>query len=60
MRRPDAIAATADHYVPTAGGRAAIADPDVRAMVDAMARHTARARHSVLPAPATRVRASCT
>ena len=40
MRRPDAIAATADHYVPTAGGRAAVADPAIRAMVDEMARHT--------------------
>ena len=41
IRRPEAIAATADHYVPTAGGRAAIADAEVRGMVEAMGRHTA-------------------
>jgi 3-isopropylmalate/(R)-2-methylmalate dehydratase large subunit len=40
VRRPAAIAATADHYVPTASGRGAPADPAVGAMVSAMARHT--------------------
>ena len=41
VRRPEAIAATADHYVPTAGGGGAIADAEVRGMVEAMGRHTA-------------------
>ena len=41
VRRPDSIAATADHYVPTAGGRGAIANTEVRGMVEAMGRHTA-------------------
>jgi 3-isopropylmalate/(R)-2-methylmalate dehydratase large subunit len=40
IRRPDAIVATADHYVPTAGGLAAITDPAIRGMVDEMTRHT--------------------
>jgi 3-isopropylmalate/(R)-2-methylmalate dehydratase large subunit len=44
VRRPDAIAATADHYVPTAGGRAAITDPAIRGMVDEMTRHTSELR----------------
>jgi 3-isopropylmalate/(R)-2-methylmalate dehydratase large subunit len=44
VRRPDAIAATADHYVPTAGGRAAITDPAIRGMVDEMTRHTGELR----------------
>ncbi len=41
IRRPDAIAATADHHVPTAGARVAIADAEVRGMVEAMGRHAA-------------------
>src|SRR5206468_7584999 len=39
-RRPDAMFATADHYVPTENRRAPIPDPEVRAMVAALARHT--------------------
>src|SRR4029450_658749 len=38
--RPGAIAATADHYVPTATGPGGIADPAIRGMVTEMARHT--------------------
>jgi 3-isopropylmalate/(R)-2-methylmalate dehydratase large subunit len=44
IRRPDAIAATADHYVPTATGPRGIADPAIRGMVTEMARHTAYLR----------------
>ncbi|HKZ07091.1 MAG TPA: 3-isopropylmalate dehydratase large subunit [Methylomirabilota bacterium] len=40
VRRPEAIAATADHYVPTSGGAGAIADPAIRGMVTEMDRHT--------------------
>jgi 3-isopropylmalate/(R)-2-methylmalate dehydratase large subunit len=40
IRRPGAIAATADHYVPTATGPGGIADPAIRGMVTEMARHT--------------------
>src|SRR4029450_12321130 len=43
-RRPDPIAATADHYVPTATGPRGIADPAIRDMVTEMARHTADLR----------------
>src|SRR5206468_2252445 len=39
-RRPDAMFATADHYVPTENRRAPVPDPEVRAMVAALARHT--------------------
>jgi 3-isopropylmalate/(R)-2-methylmalate dehydratase large subunit len=40
IRRPDAIAATADHFVPTATGPGAGGDPGLRALVTEMARHT--------------------
>jgi 3-isopropylmalate/(R)-2-methylmalate dehydratase large subunit len=42
VRRPEACVATADHYVPTAPGAGEIADPEVRAMVSDLGRHTAR------------------
>jgi 3-isopropylmalate/(R)-2-methylmalate dehydratase large subunit len=45
IRRPEAIAATADHYVPTATGPGGgIADPAIRGMVTEMARHTGELR----------------
>jgi 3-isopropylmalate/(R)-2-methylmalate dehydratase large subunit len=40
VRRPAAIAATADHFVPTAGGPGAITDAAIRGMVSEMDRHT--------------------
>ena len=39
-RRPEAMFATVDHYVPTGGRDAPIADAEVRAMVDGLARGT--------------------
>src|SRR5262252_864485 len=39
-RRPEAMFATADHYVPTAGRGAPIPDAEIRAMVTALDRHT--------------------
>ena len=42
VRRPEACLATADHYVPTGPGAEPIADPEVRRMVDDLARHTGR------------------
>src|SRR5262249_1723852 len=39
-RRPPAMSATADHYVPTAGRGAPIPDAEIRAMVAALDRHT--------------------
>jgi 3-isopropylmalate/(R)-2-methylmalate dehydratase large subunit len=44
VRRPEAIAATADHYVPTSGGPGTIADPAIRGMVAEMDRHTRELR----------------
>ncbi|OGK88376.1 MAG: 3-isopropylmalate dehydratase large subunit [Candidatus Rokubacteria bacterium GWC2_70_16] len=43
LRRPERCFATADHFVPTAPGTAATSDPEIRAMVDGLARHTAEA-----------------
>jgi 3-isopropylmalate/(R)-2-methylmalate dehydratase large subunit len=40
VRRPAQAMATADHYVPTVGRAAGIADPAVRAMVDRLQHHT--------------------
>jgi 3-isopropylmalate/(R)-2-methylmalate dehydratase large subunit len=40
VRRPAAIAATADHFVLTAGGPGAITDAAIRGMVSEMDRHT--------------------
>jgi 3-isopropylmalate/(R)-2-methylmalate dehydratase large subunit len=40
LRRPDLTFATADHYVLTSPGAFAT-DPEIRAMVDSLARHTA-------------------
>jgi 3-isopropylmalate/(R)-2-methylmalate dehydratase large subunit len=42
VRRPAQALATADHYVPTVGRAAGIADSDVRAMVERLHHHTAR------------------
>jgi 3-isopropylmalate/(R)-2-methylmalate dehydratase large subunit len=42
VRRPAQVLATADHYVPTAGRAAGIADPAVRAMVERLQHHTER------------------
>jgi len=41
VRRPDLCVATADHYLPTTPPDTAIADPEVREMVDALGRSTA-------------------
>jgi 3-isopropylmalate/(R)-2-methylmalate dehydratase large subunit len=43
VRHPERSVATADHYVPTAPGTAAATDPELRALVDDLARHTAEA-----------------
>jgi len=42
VRRPDACLATADHYVPTATGTGEIANPEIRAMVADLGRHSRR------------------
>ena len=42
VRRPDACLATADHYVPTAPGAGPIANPEIRAMVADLGRHSQR------------------
>jgi 3-isopropylmalate/(R)-2-methylmalate dehydratase large subunit len=42
VRRPDACLATADHYVPTEPGAGEIANPEIRAMVTDLDRHTQR------------------
>jgi len=42
VRRPAQSLATADHYVPTIGRAAGIADPAVRAMVERLQHHTAQ------------------
>jgi 3-isopropylmalate/(R)-2-methylmalate dehydratase large subunit len=42
VRRPDLMVATADHYLPTTPPAQGIADPEVRAMVDALGEHTRR------------------
>ena len=42
VRRPAACLATADHYVPTQPGAGPIADPEVRAMVADLDRHSRR------------------
>jgi 3-isopropylmalate/(R)-2-methylmalate dehydratase large subunit len=39
-RRPEAMFATVDHYVPTAGRETTIADPEVRAMIAGLERGT--------------------
>ena len=39
VRRPGACLATADHYLPTTPPGTPIADPEVRGMVEALARH---------------------
>src|SRR5437870_13435442 len=41
VRRPDRCVATADHYVPTTSPGTPTPDLDVRAMVEALDRHTA-------------------
>ncbi|MCI0548746.1 MAG: aconitase family protein [Candidatus Rokubacteria bacterium] len=41
VRRPDRTLATADHYVPTTDRTRSIADPEIRGMVEALARDTA-------------------
>jgi 3-isopropylmalate/(R)-2-methylmalate dehydratase large subunit len=41
VRRPHAMVATADHYVPTADRSAPVADPEVRGMVETLDRDTA-------------------
>jgi 3-isopropylmalate/(R)-2-methylmalate dehydratase large subunit len=41
VRRPRAMVATADHYVPTGDRSAPAADPEVRSMVDTLGRETA-------------------
>jgi 3-isopropylmalate/(R)-2-methylmalate dehydratase large subunit len=38
LRRPEAMVATADHYVPTASGGEADANPEIRGMVEALGR----------------------
>jgi 3-isopropylmalate/(R)-2-methylmalate dehydratase large subunit len=43
VRRPDLCVATADHYLPTTPPGTPIPDPEIRAMVDALARDTAAA-----------------
>jgi len=40
VRRPDATFATADHYLPTTPTAHGIPDPEIRAMVENLARHT--------------------
>src|SRR5919204_1050866 len=40
VRRPDATFATADHYLPTTPPTQGIPDPEIRAMVENLARHT--------------------
>jgi 3-isopropylmalate/(R)-2-methylmalate dehydratase large subunit len=40
VRRPDRCVATADHYLPTTPPGTPIPDPEVRAMIEALARHT--------------------
>ena len=35
VRRPDGLVATADHYVPTGPGSEALANPEIRGMVEA-------------------------
>ncbi len=42
VRRPAQSLATADHYVPTVGRAAGIADPAIRAMVERLQHHTER------------------
>jgi 3-isopropylmalate/(R)-2-methylmalate dehydratase large subunit len=42
VRRPDLTLAVADHYVPTAPGSAASAEPEIRGRVDELARNAAR------------------
>ncbi|MGH7317513.1 MAG: aconitase family protein, partial [Candidatus Rokuibacteriota bacterium] len=42
VRRPEACIATADHYVPTVPGGGEIADPEIRAMVADLDRHSRR------------------
>jgi 3-isopropylmalate/(R)-2-methylmalate dehydratase large subunit len=42
VRRPDACLATADHYVPTQPGAGEIANPEIRAMVADLGRHSQR------------------
>ena len=42
VRRPEACLATADHYVPTEPGAGPIANPEIRAMVADLDRHTRR------------------
>jgi 3-isopropylmalate/(R)-2-methylmalate dehydratase large subunit len=42
VRRPEACLATADHYVPTAPGGGEIANPEIRAMVADLDRHSQR------------------
>jgi 3-isopropylmalate/(R)-2-methylmalate dehydratase large subunit len=42
VRRPDACLATADHYVPTEPGAGEIGNPEIRAMVTDLDRHTQR------------------
>jgi 3-isopropylmalate/(R)-2-methylmalate dehydratase large subunit len=39
VRRPDRCVATADHYVPTTAPGIPIADPEVRDLIEALARH---------------------
>ncbi len=46
-RRPEAMFATADHYVPTANRSAPIPDPEIRAMVADLERGTRESRHRV-------------
>jgi 3-isopropylmalate/(R)-2-methylmalate dehydratase large subunit len=40
VRRPDLAFATADHYLPTTPPAAGVADPEVRAMLASLGRHT--------------------
>jgi 3-isopropylmalate/(R)-2-methylmalate dehydratase large subunit len=40
VRRPVAMVATADHYVPTANRRGPIPDPEIRSMVETLGRDT--------------------
>jgi len=42
VRRPEACLATADHYVPTTPGGSEIANPEIRAMVADLDRHSQR------------------
>ena len=54
MRRPAGLVATADHYVPTANRGAAISDPEVRAMVESLGRHTRDLGMTTTSGPTTR------